>query len=160
MSDAEQKRIFSKNLISLLNKHGKSQKEVAEAISVSPQTFNTWCQGIALPRMGKIQKLADYFMIDKTALIDENETGKIKAKNPSDTMEQLKKEFNLDDFSYNLVYQYLKLDTNQRQIVRNLFYNIVKSEHTNEYLFSDIPKTPEELEKEFPPIKENSKETG
>lgn len=71
MSETEQRKIFSKNLTALLNKYGKSQKEVAEAISVSPQTFNTWCQGIALPRMGKIQKLADYFMIDKTALIDE-----------------------------------------------------------------------------------------
>lgn len=72
MTDAEQKKIFAKNLLSLLEKHGKSQREVAESISVSPQTFNTWCQGIALPRMGKIQKLADYFGIDKTALIDDN----------------------------------------------------------------------------------------
>lgn len=53
----------------------KTQKEVADAISVSPQTFNTWCQGIALPRMGKVQKLADYFHIEKSDLIDErNET--------------------------------------------------------------------------------------
>lgn len=72
MTDAEQKKIFAKNLLSLLEKHGKSQREVAESISVSPQTFNTWCQGIALPRMGKIQKLADYFKVDKTALIDDN----------------------------------------------------------------------------------------
>lgn len=72
MDDEEQKRIFAQNLTNLLNKYGKTQREVAAAISVSPQTFNTWCQGIALPRMGKIQKLADYFKIDKTALIDES----------------------------------------------------------------------------------------
>ena len=37
-------------------------------------------------------------------------------------MDQLKKEFNLDDFSYNLVYQYLKLDADQRQTVREISF--------------------------------------
>ena len=71
MTDAEQKQILAKNLLTLLEKNGKTQREVADSISVSPQTFNTWCQGIALPRMGKIQKLADYFNVDKTFLIDQ-----------------------------------------------------------------------------------------
>lgn len=71
MADEEQKRIFSKNLNKYLLKFSKTQKEVADAIDVSPQTFNTWCQGIALPRMGKVQRLADYFGIGKTDLIDE-----------------------------------------------------------------------------------------
>ena len=71
MTDIDQKRIFSKNLNYFLSQNNKTQKEVADAISVSPQTFNTWCQGIALPRMGKVQKLADYFHIEKSDLIDE-----------------------------------------------------------------------------------------
>lgn len=71
MTDIEQKKIFSKNLNYYLSKESKTQREVADAISVSPQTFNTWCQGIALPRMGKVQRLADYFHIEKSDLIDE-----------------------------------------------------------------------------------------
>lgn len=71
MTDIEQKKIFSKNLSYYLSKANKTQREVADAISVSPQTFNTWCQGIALPRMGKVQRLADYFHIEKSDLIDE-----------------------------------------------------------------------------------------
>lgn len=70
MTDLEQKNIFSKNLNDLLKKRNKTQKEVAEAIGVSPQTFNTWCQAIALPRMGKVQRLADYFHVPKSVLID------------------------------------------------------------------------------------------
>lgn len=70
MTDNEQKKIFSKNLTKLLNEHNKTQKEVANAIDVSPQTFNTWCKGIALPRMGKVQMLADYFGILKSDLIE------------------------------------------------------------------------------------------
>lgn len=70
--DDEQKQIFSKNLITYLKKNNKTQKEVAEVINVSPQTFNTWCQGIAIPRMGKIQRLADYFNISKSDLLNDN----------------------------------------------------------------------------------------
>lgn len=72
MSESEQRRIFQTNLNQLLRQHGKSQREVADAIGVSPQTFNTWCQGVALPRMGKIQMLADYFGVLKSQLVDEN----------------------------------------------------------------------------------------
>lgn len=71
MTDIEQKRIFSKNLNNYLSIRNKTQKEVADSIHVSPQTFNTWCQGIALPRMGKVQLLADYFGIEKSDLIEE-----------------------------------------------------------------------------------------
>lgn len=72
MSDDLQKKIFAKNLLRYLALSGKSQKEVADKIEVSPQTFNTWCQGIALPRMGKVQLLADYFHINKSDLLDEH----------------------------------------------------------------------------------------
>ena len=71
MTEVEQKKIFAKNLNRYIAKSNKTQKEIADSIGVSPQTFNTWCQGIALPRMGKVQALADYFSIGKTDLIDE-----------------------------------------------------------------------------------------
>ena len=70
MSDELQKKIFSENLNRLLQDREKTQSEVAKEIDVSPQTFNTWTQGIAIPRMGKIQRLADYFHIEKSALLD------------------------------------------------------------------------------------------
>lgn len=74
MTDEEQKLIFSKNLNYYIEKSQKTQKEIATAIEVSPQTFNTWCQGIAIPRMGKVQRLADYFNIGKSDLIDDKLT--------------------------------------------------------------------------------------
>ena len=71
MSEDKQKLIFQKNLISLIESSGKTQLEIAKSIGVSPQTFNTWCKGIAIPRMGKVQALADYFHINKSDLIEE-----------------------------------------------------------------------------------------
>lgn len=71
MTDIEQKKVFSKNLNRYLDLSNKTQKEVADAIGVIPSTFNTWCQGIAIPRMGKVQALADYFHISKSDLIED-----------------------------------------------------------------------------------------
>lgn len=71
MSENEQRAVFSKNLNRYLSFSEKSQKEVADAIGVSPQTFNTWVKGIALPRMSKVQLLADYFGIQKSDLLEE-----------------------------------------------------------------------------------------
>ena len=75
MSDELQKKIFSNNLTRLLHDRNKTQLEVANAIGVSPQTFNTWVQGIAMPRMGKLQLLADYFYVEKSTLIEPQSEG-------------------------------------------------------------------------------------
>ena len=80
MTDDEQKKIFQKNLLKYLNQSNKKQNEVAKAIGVSPQTFNTWCQGIAIPRMGKIQLLADYFHIGKSDLVENKIDSNITTK--------------------------------------------------------------------------------
>lgn len=71
MSEEAQKRIFTRNLNSYIKASGKTQLEIAKSIGVSPQTFNTWCKGIAIPRMGKVQALADYFHINKSDLIED-----------------------------------------------------------------------------------------
>ena len=70
MKDKRQQEIFAKNLNNLLADRDLTQLEVAKVIGVSAQTFNTWCRGVALPRMDKIQRLADYFHINKSDLID------------------------------------------------------------------------------------------
>lgn len=70
MTDEETKRILSKNLKHYIHKSGKQQKDVAKAIDVTVTSLNNWVQGLALPRMGKIQKLADYFHINMSDLIE------------------------------------------------------------------------------------------
>lgn len=71
MTDEEQKKIFSKNLRHYVYISGKSQKEIANDLNVNQKTFNGWCTGLSIPKTGKIQKLADYFKIGKSDLLDE-----------------------------------------------------------------------------------------
>lgn len=71
MTEDRQRQIFSSNLRRLIDVSGKTQKDVADAIGVSQQIMNVWARGKAIPRMGKIQRLADYFGVEKSDLIDE-----------------------------------------------------------------------------------------
>ena len=71
-------------------------------------------------------------------------TGEMFLKTPTNTMEQLKKEFNLDEFSFNLVHEYLKLAPSQREKVRDFFYRVIESEEN----VLNIPQKPEEFEKQ------------
>ena len=67
----KEKIVFSNNLKKLVANSNLPQREIANRIKVSPQTFNTWTQGIAIPRMKRIQLLADFFDVEKSDLIDE-----------------------------------------------------------------------------------------
>lgn len=70
MSDIGNKEIFAKNLTYYIEKHGKEQKEIAEAIGIPQSTFNNWVKGYKYPRIDKIEKLANYFGIMKSDLIE------------------------------------------------------------------------------------------
>jgi repressor LexA len=49
----------------------KSRRDVSEAIGVSYYTFTDWVNGKKYPRMDKVEKLADYFGILKSDLIED-----------------------------------------------------------------------------------------
>ena len=46
-------------------------------------------------------------------------------KTPTETIEQLKEKFHLDEFAYGFVSEYLKLDKEKRNLFQNFFYNVL-----------------------------------
>lgn len=70
MSNLGNKEIFAKNLAYYLERSGRDQKEVAEALGVAPSTFNEWMKAKKYPRIDKIEMLANYFGILKSDLIE------------------------------------------------------------------------------------------
>ena len=71
MTDIEQREIFSRNLSRYIELSRHTRKEVADVLGFNYKTCNGWCNGISMPSMGKVQKIADYFHIGKSALLDE-----------------------------------------------------------------------------------------
>ena len=54
--------------------------------------------------------------------------GEAVKNTPSSVMEQLRKEYNLDDISYKIIHEYLRLSQMQRKVVRDYIFNIFNSE--------------------------------
>lgn len=71
-SSDQEKSIFAERLNYYIGMCGKTQLEVAKDLGYNASTVNTWCKGKAMPTAGKIQKLADYFLIGKTDLLEEH----------------------------------------------------------------------------------------
>lgn len=74
MSEKEYGIIFSKNLSYYMNKYDITQAVLAKKIGVSPATISNWCNGIKLPRIDKVDALANYFGIRRSDLmVEKNE---------------------------------------------------------------------------------------
>ena len=64
--------LFSKRLGDLIEKHGIQQNDLAIRIGVSESTVGKWLLKKAMPRMGTIQKLSDYFSVPKSYFLEES----------------------------------------------------------------------------------------
>lgn len=63
---------ISDNIKNLRIEYNLTQTELGKIAGVSGKAVWTWENGLAEPRMGAIQKIADYFNIKKSIIIDDN----------------------------------------------------------------------------------------
>jgi repressor LexA len=70
------KEIFIRNFNRYLAKSGKKKIDISRALGVSTGTLADWTNGRSYPRMDKIQKLADFFGIQKSDLVEDNNFAK------------------------------------------------------------------------------------
>lgn len=77
----DHKTVFSENLKMYMALSGKSRKDVCEALGYSYFTLSDWVNGKKMPRMDKVEQLANYFGVLKSDLIEEKE--KTATKNDS-----------------------------------------------------------------------------
>ena len=66
-------KILGKNLRRYIDMSGKSDKDIADAIGVAPASVSEWMSGKKYPRIDNIEKLAAYFHIQKSDLIEEKD---------------------------------------------------------------------------------------
>lgn len=67
------KTIFARNLNYYLAKNGESQIDIVRFLGVSKSTVSAYCSGSQVPRIDKIELLAQHFGIQKSDLIDEKQ---------------------------------------------------------------------------------------
>ncbi|MDE6469733.1 MAG: helix-turn-helix domain-containing protein [Eubacterium sp.] len=111
-----QREIFSNNLKYWINAKGKEQVDIANIAGVSRAAVTCWCNGSKMPRMGKIQAIADYLGILKSDLL-ENKSNldntyliNTKSNNISETKQKfINKVINLDEETFDRYLQVLDL---------------------------------------------------
>ena len=121
MTEEEQRKIFAKNLNYYISNSGKQQKEVAEALGFPQTTFNTWCTGKIMPKMGKVQAIADYFKILKSDLIDDK-----SFKEPSEEFLEIVAKLGADDEQFQkIIIDYYHMSTDRKKVFCEFFYTFV-----------------------------------
>ena len=71
MSERELNLVIAQNITKLLEKHNRTQLELAEYMQVSQATVSNWCNGIKTPRMDKIDKICSFFDVRRSALMND-----------------------------------------------------------------------------------------
>lgn len=79
MSSIGNKKVFSKNLRSLMEQQNKDRKQICNDLGFKYTTFSDWYNGNKYPRIDKIEMLADYFGVLKSDLIED----KTDSNNPA-----------------------------------------------------------------------------
>ena len=74
MSDEDYRRIFARNLSRYMKLCNKKQADIINDLGINKSAVSTWINGTRMPRMDKVQALADYFGINKSDLLEEKGT--------------------------------------------------------------------------------------
>lgn len=64
------KEILANNLQKLMDRESITQKDIAVIAGVSQQSVSNWLAGKLMPRMGAIEKIAEYFDVAKSDLLE------------------------------------------------------------------------------------------
>ena len=105
----ENKSIFAKNLQRQMDLHGKSRRDVCQALGFSYYTYSDWVNGKKYPRMDKVEMLAEYFGILKSDLIEEKLTEEKEKDN--DALASIIIRMRTDEDFFSVVEKLYALDT-------------------------------------------------
>lgn len=88
----DNKNIFSTNLKKYMALQDKSRNDISNDLGFSYYTVTDWVKGKKYPRMDKVEKLANYFGVKKSDLIED------KTNKPTDNGELTEGQMKLYEF--------------------------------------------------------------
>ena len=106
----DNKNIFAANLQRYMDLNNKSRRDVSEALGVSYYTFTDWVKGKKYPRMDKVEKLAAYFGILKSDLIEDKGEEHLEMQKKNDILSDIVIRMQTDDEFLSAVEALYKVD--------------------------------------------------
>ena len=128
MSEEDYKKVFAKNLKFFMDQNGKSQMDLVNDLHLSQSTVSNWCTGLKLPRMNKIQMLADYFGIEKSDLLESKDTSThLSANDERDIQKSLEATLSqLENAQEGLLFSGEVLDDETRELLKISLENSIR----------------------------------
>lgn len=80
MADEKMRELFGRNLKKWLYKREKTQADLCRYMGISSASASDWCNGHAMPRADKLNRLAIWLGIELDDLLTENGTSEGKEK--------------------------------------------------------------------------------
>ena len=74
---------IAENIKRIRAEHGLSQAELGKIAGVSDKAVSTWELGLKTPRMGAVEKMANYFGITKSVIVDDVQPAPAASRKPT-----------------------------------------------------------------------------
>lgn len=115
----ENKKVMAKNILYYMSKNDVTAADICKACGFKQNTFSDWVNGKIYPRIDKIEKMAAYFHISKSNLVEEwqpEDTDRAKS------IREFYKHNPLSDEEWEIIKMYRKVDDSTRKAA----YNVLK----------------------------------
>lgn len=117
-----------------------SQSEFAEKLNLKRNSISLMEGGKRNPSNRTINDICKVFNVSEEWL--RTGEGSMISNDVSSTMQQLKKEYDLNSFDYELIAQYLQLTTDQRKTVCDYFRNVILASDNADSIANSVPDEP------------------
>ena len=114
------KDIFSTNLKRKMEVSGKTRRDVSEALNISYYTITDWVKGKKMPRMDKVELLANYFGCLISDLIEEKTEEQLNIQKKNDILSDIILTLREDNDLLDIVESLMKLDADKRTAIKSL----------------------------------------
>lgn len=125
MSNLGNKEVFARNLERYMKAAGKSRNDVCQALGFKYSTFSEWANGRKYPRIDNIERLAYYFGILKSDLIEDKGEERVAEIKKADAITDAVLRMKTDPAFLSLVEDLLQLDSDKVDGVKQLL-NLIK----------------------------------
>lgn len=115
------KEIFAKNLRKYISMSGKDRKEIAIDLGFPYSTLTDWMNANKYPRINNIEKMADYFGVSKSDLIEDFE----QKQKDNDVMTDIIVKIRMNKDLLEVVNKVVSLDNAQINGLKNLLDTFV-----------------------------------
>lgn len=103
------KEVFSKNLKRFVDVSGKDRKDIANTLNIPYSTLTDWLNGNKYPRIDNIEKLAKYFGVSKSDLIEDFD----KKRKDNDALATIIVKLRMDDELLEITKRIVSLEKSQ-----------------------------------------------